>query len=191
MLTQGIFRCHPGGRSPLPALVEARNSIKMEKHPLYGSLGASGCFGPLIPLTDSSHHASRLRLKSIPLILLSICLGPLGNVLLGRGMKSLGAVHVSTFQDLLSVAQQAFSSAYLWMGVACLLSFFLVHMLLLTWADYSYVQPATALAYVSVALLSRVLLHEVVSPLRWTGIITICFGVLIVGRTSPNTTGAH
>ena len=62
-------------------------------------------------------------------------------------------------------------------------------MLLLTWADYSYVQPATALAYASVAILSHLLLGEVVSGLRWTGIAVICASVLIVGRTPPSTTG--
>jgi drug/metabolite transporter (DMT)-like permease len=142
-------------------------------------------------LKDSAHHASRLRLKTVPLILLSIALGPLGNVLLGRGMKGVGPVHVTSLQDFLSIAQRTFSSGYLWMGIACLLAFFLVHMLLLTWADYSYVQPATALAYASVAVLSRFVLHEVISPLRWCGVVTICLGVLIVGRTSPNTTGVE
>jgi drug/metabolite transporter (DMT)-like permease len=63
-------------------------------------------------------------------------------------------------------------------------------MLLLTWADYSYVQPATALAYASVAVLSYLVLGEYVSPLRWSGIALICFGVFIVGRTHPNTTTA-
>ena len=76
------------------------------------------------------------------------------------------------------------------LGVACLLCFFLVHMLLLTWADYSYVQPATALAYASVAVLSYLVLGEYVSLLRWCGIALICLGVFIVGRTHPNTTAA-
>jgi drug/metabolite transporter (DMT)-like permease len=62
-------------------------------------------------------------------------------------------------------------------------------MLLLTWADYSYVQPSTALSYASVAVLSYFLLGEIVSPLRWSGIALIGLGVLIVGRTAPNTTG--
>jgi drug/metabolite transporter (DMT)-like permease len=117
-------------------------------------------------------------------------MGPLGNVLLGKGMKGLGPVHLSKLSDLPSVVHRAFFSLPLLLGVACLLGFFLVHMLLLTWADYSYVQPATALAYASVAVLSYLLLGEVISPLRWSGIATICVGVFIVGRTAPNTTGA-
>lgn len=81
-------------------------------------------------------------------------------------------------------------SSYIWLGVACLLGFFIVHMLLLTWADYSYVQPATSLSYASVTLLSYLILGEAISPLRWLGVAVICLGVFVVGRTSPSTTGA-
>jgi drug/metabolite transporter (DMT)-like permease len=63
-------------------------------------------------------------------------------------------------------------------------------MLLLTWADYSYVQPATSLSYFSITVLSYFLLGEIISPLRWLGVTVICLGVFLVGRTAPNTTGA-
>lgn len=140
------------------------------------------------PLTDHHHHARRLQLKTIPLVILSIVLGPLGNVFLGKGMRGIGAPGSSKLLDFLPVIYHALFSPVLWLGIACLLGFFLVHMLLLTWADYSYVQPATALAYASVAILSYLLLGEVVSPLRCSGIALICLGVLVVGRTHPNTT---
>lgn len=130
-----------------------------------------------------------MQLKTIPLIFLSILLGPLGNVLLGKGMKGLDPPVSSRLLGFLPLIYHAFFTPALWLGIACLLCFFLVHMLLLTWADYSYVQPATALAYASVAILSYLLLGEHVSPLRWSGIALICLGVLIVGRTHPNTTG--
>lgn len=103
-------------------------------------------------------------------------------------MKGIGHVQIRALGDFLPVAFRVFSSPTLWLGIACLLAFFLVHMLLLTWADYSYVQPATALSYATVAVLSYFLLGEVVSPLRWAGIALICFGVFVVGRTAPNTT---
>jgi len=141
-------------------------------------------------LIGHGHHSRRLQLKTIPFILLSIVLGPLGNVLLGKGMKSVGSLRLVHPSDILLFAERTFTTPWLWLAVCCFLAFFLVHMLLLTWADYSYVQPATALAYATVALLSWLLLGENVSLLRWSGIAVICFGVLIVGRTSPKTTGA-
>jgi len=120
------------------------------------------------------------------MILLSIVLGPMGNVLLGKGMKGIGPV---SLKNLGGIVGSVLTSPYIWLGIASLMGFMIVHMLLLTWADYSYVQPATSLSYATVALLSRFLLGEVVTPLRWLGIAVICFGVFIVGRTAPSTTG--
>ena len=135
-------------------------------------------------------HTRRLHLKTLPLILISIILGPLGNVLLGKAMKGVALGVSSEPRNLLAVAVRVLTSGYLWLGIACLLGFFVVHMLLLTWADYSYVQPATSLSYLSISILSYFLLHEMVSPLRWLGVTVICAGVFVVGRTAPSTTPA-
>ncbi len=122
------------------------------------------------------------------MILISIILGPLGNVLLGKGMRGVGSVSGTRIGDLLPLVLRILTSGYIWLGIACLLGFFIVHMLLLTWADYSYVQPATSLSYFSISILSYLLLGEMISPLRWMGVTVICLGVFIVGRTAPNTT---
>jgi len=134
-------------------------------------------------------HTRRLQLKTIPLILISIILGPLGNVFLGKAMKRVGSLTSARILDLVPVASRVLGSGYIWLGITCLLVFFIVHMLLLTWADYSYVQPATSLSYLSITMLSYLVLGEAISPLRWLGVIVICLGVFVVGRTSPSTTG--
>jgi drug/metabolite transporter (DMT)-like permease len=135
-------------------------------------------------------HTRRLQLKTLPLILISIVLGPLGNVFLGKAMKGIGSVTSARILDLVPIASRVLASGYIWLGIACLLGFFIAHMLLLTWADYSYVQPATSLSYLSISILSYLLLGETISPLRWLGVAVICLGVFLVGRTSPSTTRA-
>jgi drug/metabolite transporter (DMT)-like permease len=134
-------------------------------------------------------HTRRLQLKTISLMFVCVILGPLGNVLLGKGMKSVGSVHSSRILELAAVVSKALTSGYVWLGIGCLLSYFVVHMLLLTWADYSYVQPLSVLSYLSISVLSYLLLGEMISPLRWLGVSVICVGVFGVGRTSPSTTG--
>jgi len=62
---------------------------------------------------------------------------------------------------------------------------FLANVLVLSWADYSYVQPASSVGYGVAALLGYLMLGEPVSPLRWLGIGIICLGVFVVGQTSP------
>jgi uncharacterized membrane protein len=129
-----------------------------------------------------------LRLKTRVMILIMILAGPVGNTLLAKGMKSLGPLSTSSFSDLLQIAARVIGSGMIWAGIACLILFFVAYSLALSWADYSYVQPASAMAYVVVAALGIVVLHEAVSPLRWLGIAVICAGVFVVARTYPNTT---
>jgi len=107
-------------------------------------------------------HTRRLQLKTLPLILISIVLGPLGNVFLGKAMKGIGSVTSARILDLVPIASRVLASGYIWLGIACLLGFFIAHMLLLTWADYSYVQPATSLSYLSISILSYLLLGETI-----------------------------
>jgi len=129
-----------------------------------------------------------LHLKTYVLLLFMVLFAPLGNVLLSKGMKGIGSAKNWAAADLLRILLKILTSGYIWLGIACLLAFFVAYMLVLTWADYSYVQPASAFSYAVVALLSYFLLGEVVPPLRWAGIAVICVGVFVVGRTPPSTT---
>ena len=119
-----------------------------------------------------------------------IIAGPLGNLMLGKGMKSIGKIttKISSPGEFVHVFSTVLSSGTIWLGIASLLAFFVAYMLVLSWADYSYVQPASAIAYGVVALLATLLLGEAVSPIRWIGIAIICLGVLVVGHTNPRTT---
>ena len=126
--------------------------------------------------------------KTYILILLMIVLGPLGNVLLGRGMKDIGAVASWNSADTLHTLALLARSGFIWLGVGSLLAFFVANMLVLSRADYSFVQPASATAYGMVALLGHFFLGEVVTPVRWAGVLIICLGVLVVGHTPARTT---
>jgi uncharacterized membrane protein len=125
--------------------------------------------------------------KTYLLILLMVIFGPLGNVLLGKGMKSIGPVNIKT-EEALDLLSRVVTSGTIWLGIASLITFFVAYMLVLSWADYSYVQPASSVAYGMVALLAHFVLREVVTPMRWMGVLIICLGVVVVGQTPPRTT---
>ncbi|HWS95509.1 MAG TPA: hypothetical protein VN620_03410 [Candidatus Methylomirabilis sp.] len=133
----------------------------------------------------------RLQFKTFVMILIMIIAGPLGNVLLGKGMQSVGTAAIHSAADLVHVIGRVFANPSIWLGVASLLTFFVANILVLSWADYSFVQPASSMAYGVVALLSMFLLGESITLLRWIGIAIICLGVFIVGRTHPRTTAHH
>jgi drug/metabolite transporter (DMT)-like permease len=128
-----------------------------------------------------------LQVKTFFLISIMVIAGPLGNALLGKGMKQAGKLPLWPPSTALHTALHIFGVHSIWLGIASLLTFFLANILVLSWADYSYVQPASSMAYGVAALLGYFMLGEPVSPLRWLGIAIICFGVFIVGQTNPRT----
>jgi drug/metabolite transporter (DMT)-like permease len=132
---------------------------------------------------------SHLRFKTYFAILLMILFGPLGNVMLGKGMKQVGEVSVNSPAQVVHTLVTIFRTEEIWLGIVSLIIFFLTYMLVLSWADYTFVQPSSSIAYGMVALLSHFLLREVITPIRWLGILVICLGVLIVSWTPPRTTG--
>ena len=129
-----------------------------------------------------------LHFKTYVSILLMVIFAPIGNVLLRKGMESVGPVTSWEPIVLIHLLWRAFSSVTIWLGIGSLLAFFVAYMLVLSWADFSYIQPACSISYAVVALLGWFLLKEAVRPIQWVGVGIICLGVLIVGNTSPRTT---
>lgn len=96
-----------------------------------------------------------------------------GDSLLARGMKDLAGISLHHPSGLLLAVLNPWVTA----GILLLLAFFVCYMSALSWADLTYVLPATSLAYVLVALIGHFQLHEVISPTRWLGIALIAAGV--------------
>ncbi len=134
------------------------------------------------------HPSEGLRFKTNILIFAMIVFGPLGDVMLGKGMKQIGALGSWTPGDIFHLFLRAFTTGTIWLGIASFFVFFLAYILALSWADYSYVQPASAMSYGLVTLLAHFVLHEKITATRWSGVLVICVGVLVVGHTQPRTT---
>jgi drug/metabolite transporter (DMT)-like permease len=109
-----------------------------------------------------------------------------GDSLLARGMKDVGAISLHNPSGLLL----AILNPWVALGILFLLTFFTCYMSALSWADLTYVLPATSLAYVLVALVGHFRLHEVISPTRWLGIALIASGVGFVAA-GPSLTPGH
>ncbi len=128
-----------------------------------------------------------MRIKTFVMILVMVACANAGDLMLKRGMTKIGAVSLSV-----GGLQHAFlltvTSGTIWIAILFLIGFTVSYMMLMSWADYSYVMPAGAFGYALLTLLAVVVLHETVSPRRWLGVLLICFGVLLVGLTKPRTT---
>jgi len=96
-----------------------------------------------------------------------------GDSMLSHGMKQTGSISLNHLQSVIF----AILNPWVAVGILLLLAFFATYMTALSWADLTYVLPATSLGYVLLALVARFVLHEHVSPLRWFGIALITGGV--------------
>ena len=108
----------------------------------------------------------------------------IGDSMLSRGMQDMGGgVSLSRLHTLLA----ALRDPWILGGILFLLAFFAAYMTALSWADLTYVLPATSLGYVLLALIAKFVLHEQVTTLRWVGIFLIAVGVSAVA-TGPELT---
>ena len=114
---------------------------------------------------------------------------PVGDSLLSYGMKQVGNITVHDIPDLLL----AITNPWVALGILFLLGFFASYMTALSWADLTYVLPASSLGYVLLALIAKFALHEQISLTRWLGIALVSCGVGFVtsGPERTSRTGPH
>lgn len=129
----------------------------------------------------------RQRGKTFILLAFMVTFGSSGDILLSRGMKRLGELHSWAPRNAVAFFARAFESGTIWLAIVLLMLFLVSYMLVLSWADFSYVSPASAIGYVMVALMGYFFLGEHVPTTRWLGVGLICVGVFVVGGTHPST----
>lgn len=107
----------------------------------------------------------------------AVC-APLGDTCLSRGMTNLAPISLTHPMTLIA----AVFTPWIACGIALLIGFFASYLTALSWADLTFVLPATAFGNVIVALLARFWLHEPISLERWAGIVLITIGVGFVAQ---------
>lgn len=117
-----------------------------------------------------------------------VTFGSAGDVLLSLGMKQLGGLQGWAPEKVVAFFGKALDDRIVWLAITLLILFLVSYMLVLSWADFSYVSPASAAGYVLVALMGYFFLGEHVPTTRWIGVALICVGVIVVGGTHPSTT---
>ena len=118
------------------------------------------------------------------LILLTVMVtASFGDALLSRGMSQMGAVDLHHPAILL----RALANLNIVVGILLLIGFFASYMTALSWADLTFVMPATAFGNVMVALIGRFWLHEHLSLSRWIGILLLTCAVGFVANGPART----
>ena len=96
-----------------------------------------------------------------------------------RGMKQIGEVNFKSLKGLFEQIGKVIINPLIIVGVVCQTIAFLSFISVLSWADVSFVRPATALTYICSILGAKFWLKEKVSLGRFIGIIFIVIGLIV------------
>jgi drug/metabolite transporter (DMT)-like permease len=125
----------------------------------------------------------RLTPQQYSILIAVMVTASLGDALLSRGMSQVGAVSLN-HPGLLF---HALFNLNIVVGICLLIGFFASYMTALSWADLTFVMPATAFGNVLIALLGRFWLHEHLSLSRWLGILLLTSAVGFVANGPART----
>ena len=120
-------------------------------------------------------------MKTAIVLLLAIVAQTAGGVILTKAMHGVSASGAD--QTALMLAINAIESPAVWLGTALLIVFFALYAAALSWADLSFVLPATSFGYVLHVVCGQYFLNEKISAARWAGSALIFAGVVLVSRS--------
>ena|ERR1700740_976003 len=122
-------------------------------------------------------------MKTAVVLLLAMLAQAGGDVYLSRGMRLIAAANGLEESYIVGLIARGLTNPVIWLGIGLLGVFFMLYAAALSWADLSFVLPATAFGYVLNVACGYYFLHEAVTPARWLGALCICLGVVCVSRS--------
>lgn len=128
---------------------------------------------------NSALESDSNSMKTWMIVIAIVLADSAGNLLLTRGMRQVGEVRSRKIHVLLQQARCVFRNPMIGLGILCLAIAFFLLIALLSWADLSFIVPATALNYPLSLWGSRYFLGEQTSRIRWIGTILVCIGVAL------------
>jgi drug/metabolite transporter (DMT)-like permease len=106
--------------------------------------------------------------------------GTAGELCMARAMRTVGEVTNFRPRALIGVALRALSVGWTWLGLGLMTLAFFALLAVLAIENVSFVVPVTALSYAMGALGGSLFLDERITRTRWTGILLVSIGVMMV-----------
>jgi undecaprenyl phosphate-alpha-L-ara4N flippase subunit ArnE len=103
-------------------------------------------------------------------------------------LHEIGEVKTISFGEISRIVVRGAINRNILLGTLLETVFFGVLLYLLSVRDVSLIWPLTSLGFVLTALAARVVRHEDVSGLRWTGVIIIVIGAALVAWSEQSKT---
>jgi len=126
--------------------------------------------------------------KLIAILLIGLVLEAVGVVFLSQGLHEIGEVKKISAAEIGRIIGRGACNRNILLGVLFETMFFAVLLYLLSQRDVSLIWPLTSLGFVITALAARMVRHEEVSALRWTGVAIIVIGAALVAWSEQTKT---
>ena len=120
--------------------------------------------------------------KYIPLILAGVLLNAIAQILLKKGMLSIGYFEFN-LQTCIPIIKKVTINPYILSGLASYVISVAIWLLVLARAEVSYAYPFLSVGYVVVTLMGYFIFQESLSWMRVIGIAVIIVGVLLLSRS--------
>jgi len=120
--------------------------------------------------------------KYIPLILTGVLLNAFAQLLLKKGMISIGYFEIQ-FESLLPMVRKVATNLYILVGLGSYVVSVAIWLLVLARVEVSYAYPFLSVGYVVVALMGYYIFQENLSWMRAIGIAVIIVGVILLSRS--------
>jgi drug/metabolite transporter (DMT)-like permease len=119
---------------------------------------------------------------AIGYILISVLAGATGQILLKKGMSSMGPLTLS-FEQLFNILWRIGTNPYVVIGLAIYVTGTVFWLAALSRVDLSYAYPFASLSYVVMLVAAWQLFNEDITPFRLLGTLVVCLGVFLISRS--------
>ena len=119
---------------------------------------------------------------AIGYILISVLAGAVGQILLKKGMTTMGAITISPGQ-LPGTLMRIATNPYVVIGLIIYVCGTVFWLAALSRVDLSYAYPFASLSYVVMLAASWLLFHENITPVRLLGTLFVALGVFVISRS--------
>ena len=119
--------------------------------------------------------------RYIPLILFTVLTNAAAQIMLKKGMLSVGAITLES--GLVATVFRIVFNPWIFLGLSTFVISMASHLVVLSKVELSFAYPFLSLAYVVVAVYAYYAFDENVNSLRVAGIGLICLGTFLISRS--------
>jgi drug/metabolite transporter (DMT)-like permease len=125
-------------------------------------------------------------LKIIIILFIGLVFESTGIVLLKKGMEQVGEVKMTSAREIFRVVKAGVTNPKILAGVFFEALFFVCLLIMMAKSDISFIWPLTGLSFVFSTFAAIWFLGETVSGLRWTGVILVVLGAVVIGYSEQS-----